>query len=99
MAAIECGRVRTHDLWQMVAALSRWWNLICTSSSVYRNRTNFEQVWRPQMRILFADDTQDTREMFHLALEMAGHSLCMVGNGADAVQAARAERFDVIVMD
>jgi CheY-like chemotaxis protein len=51
------------------------------------------------MRILFADDTQDTREMFHLGLEMAGHSLCTVSNGVDAVAAARAERFDVIVLD
>jgi CheY-like chemotaxis protein len=51
------------------------------------------------MRILFADDTQDTREMFHLALEMAGHSLCMVSDGIDAIAAARAERFDVIVLD
>ena len=37
--------------------------------------------------------------MFHLALELAGHSLSTVSNGIDAIEAVRAERFDVIVLD
>lgn len=51
------------------------------------------------MHILFVDDTSDTRDIFRLAFEMAGHTARLVSNGADAVQAVREELFDVIVLD
>jgi len=51
------------------------------------------------MHILFVDDTVDTREIFRLAFEMAGHTVRLVNDGLEAVQSVREESFDVVVLD
>ncbi len=51
------------------------------------------------MHILFVDDTTDTREMFRLAFQLAGHSVRLVKDGLEAVQAVREEKFDAIILD
>jgi mannose-1-phosphate guanylyltransferase/phosphomannomutase len=50
-------------------------------------------------RILFVDDLPDTRAIYALALTMHGFEVQAVQNGAEALELARAERFDAIVTD
>ncbi len=51
------------------------------------------------MRVLFADDNDDTRTMFRLVFEISGHSVRTASNGAEAVEWAQKEEFDVSVLD
>jgi CheY-like chemotaxis protein len=49
--------------------------------------------------ILVVEDTADTRELIRLMLEHAGYRVLEAENGLDAVEAARRERPDAILMD
>ena len=51
------------------------------------------------MRILFVDDTPDTRSLFSLVFDMEGHSTRLAADGVEAVEAVKEEPFDAIVMD
>jgi len=51
------------------------------------------------MHILFADDVNDTRHLYGLAIHMAGHTVRIVSNGIEAVAAVNKEVFDAIVLD
>jgi CheY-like chemotaxis protein len=51
------------------------------------------------MKILLVDDNYDTRTIFRLYFQMAGHYCHTASNGYEAVQAAQEEVFDIIVMD
>lgn len=51
------------------------------------------------MKILFADDNADTRQMFQMVFQLHGHTTRLVLNGEEAVEAAAAEVFDAIVLD
>ena len=51
------------------------------------------------VRILVAEDTATGRDVIRKYLESANFDLSFVENGRDAVSAAAAERFDVILMD
>jgi len=51
------------------------------------------------MKILFADDTADTRFLYQLGLKIAGHEVHLAGDGLEAIQAVREQNFDIIVMD
>lgn len=51
------------------------------------------------MHILFVDDLPDTCEVFKLAFRLDGHSTRIAHNGVEAVDAAREEKFDAIIMD
>ncbi len=51
------------------------------------------------MRILFVDDTRDTRELFRLVLKMQGVDTRLAGDGLEAVEAVREETFDAILLD
>jgi DNA-binding response OmpR family regulator len=50
-------------------------------------------------RILFVDDDRDTREMIHLLLQHAGYRVSTAETIADALGLARAERFDLYILD
>ena len=50
-------------------------------------------------RILIADDTKDTRDMYALYLEMCGYRVELAEDGREAVIKARAIRPHLIVMD
>jgi CheY-like chemotaxis protein len=50
-------------------------------------------------KILIAEDEPDIRDLVTFTLNFAGHSVVAVGNGADAVVAAREESPDLILMD
>jgi len=50
-------------------------------------------------KILIAEDEPDIRDLVTFTLQFAGHSVVAVGNGADAVAAARLEKPDLILMD
>lgn len=56
-----------------------------------------EEKTRP--RALVIDDAPDVTEMLAILLQYAGYEVVMVYSGAQALDAARAERFDVVVSD
>ena len=51
------------------------------------------------MKILFVDDTRDTRELFRMALKIQGVETHVAGDGLEAIQAVQQESFDAIIMD
>jgi CheY-like chemotaxis protein len=51
------------------------------------------------MRIVLAEDDEDSREMLRLALEARGASLRCVTSGAEALEAIREEPPDAVVSD
>ena len=50
-------------------------------------------------RILVADDDVDIRELVEFKLTTLGHDVVAVADGAAAVEACRAERPDLVVLD
>jgi DNA-binding response OmpR family regulator/anti-sigma regulatory factor (Ser/Thr protein kinase) len=50
-------------------------------------------------RILIAEDSPDIRALICMLLEAEGHQISWVGDGKAAVQAARTERPDLVLMD
>jgi len=50
-------------------------------------------------RVLVVDDEQIVRDSCERVLSDAGYAVCTAGNGYDALQACRAEPFDVMFMD
>jgi CheY-like chemotaxis protein len=60
-----------------------------------------EAPWEKQHkpRALVIDDAPDVTEMLAILLQYAGYEVVMVYSGAQALDAARAERFDVLVSD
>ena len=51
------------------------------------------------VKILFVDDIRDTRDFFRFAFELEKVEVRLASDGLEAVQAAREEVFDAIVMD
>jgi CheY-like chemotaxis protein len=50
-------------------------------------------------RILVAEDNPTNQKVLLAYLEMAGHDTCLVTNGAEAVEAAEAEVYDLVLLD
>lgn len=50
-------------------------------------------------KILIAEDERDIRDLVAFTLRFAGHEVVAVGNGEEAVTAARDEKPDLILMD
>lgn len=50
-------------------------------------------------KILIAEDERDIRDLVAFTLRFAGHEVVAVGNGAEAVEAARTEMPELILMD
>ena len=50
-------------------------------------------------KILIAEDERDIRDLVAFTLRFAGHEVVAVGNGEEAVEAARNERPALILMD
>jgi len=53
----------------------------------------------PDARILIADDYEDNRELLRLVLESSGYRISETCNGVECVEKARAEQFDVALID
>lgn len=51
------------------------------------------------MKILLADDEPDIQFVTRIALEDEGHQVVTVDDGQAAVDRARADRFDVVLLD
>ena len=51
------------------------------------------------MRILFADDNPDTRDLFQIVFSLSGHNTLMASDGAQAVRWAQTQEFDIAVLD
>lgn len=58
-----------------------------------------EDVALPPLRVLVADDDPVTLSLVAGMLTRRGHQVVGVGNGRDAVAAARQSKFDVVLMD
>jgi CheY-like chemotaxis protein len=50
-------------------------------------------------KILIAEDEPDIRDLVAFTLRFAGHTVIAVGNGADAVETAKSELPELILMD
>jgi DNA-binding response OmpR family regulator len=50
-------------------------------------------------KILIAEDERDIRDLVAFTLRFAGHEVVAVGNGEEAVEAARQEMPELILMD
>jgi CheY-like chemotaxis protein len=50
-------------------------------------------------KILIAEDERDIRDLVAFTLRFAGHEVVAVGNGEEAVETARIEMPDLILMD
>ncbi|HEU4566675.1 MAG TPA: response regulator [Marmoricola sp.] len=50
-------------------------------------------------RIVIADDDADIRELVVFKLRHSGHDVVPVGDGAAAVEACRAEKPDLVILD
>ena len=50
-------------------------------------------------KILIAEDEPDIRDLVKFTLTFAGHEVIAVTNGAEAVDAARIEKPDMVLMD
>jgi PAS domain S-box-containing protein len=50
-------------------------------------------------KVLFADDTPDNRKLIEFTLRKSKIDLKIVENGAEALEAALAEKFDLIILD
>ncbi|HEX8234497.1 MAG TPA: response regulator [Abditibacteriaceae bacterium] len=51
------------------------------------------------MKVLFVDDTRDTRDFFRFAFELEDIDVRLAGNGRDAVEMVSHEPFDAIIID
>lgn len=56
-------------------------------------------VRRLSGRVLVAEDAEDTRELVRFALASAGAEVVSAANGREAVELARAQPFDLILLD
>ncbi len=50
-------------------------------------------------RLLIVDDSEDSRDLLRVIFGAQGHSMRLVRDGIEAVEAVREERFDAIIMD
>ena len=50
-------------------------------------------------KILIAEDERDIRDLVAFTLRFAGHEIVAVGNGEEALETARVEMPDLILMD
>jgi CheY-like chemotaxis protein len=52
-----------------------------------------------QLRVLLAEDNQDAAEALSMLLELLGHKVRVVNDGASAVDAVRTDPLDVALID
>jgi two-component system sensor histidine kinase RpfC len=54
---------------------------------------------RPALRVLVAEDNRVNQQVIERMLERAGHTVALVGDGEQALQALESEAFDIVLMD
>ncbi|HUI54892.1 MAG TPA: response regulator [Bryobacteraceae bacterium] len=64
-----------------------------------RRPSSIERGSGRKLRVLVAEDNPVNRRLAQLVLQREGHSVVVVANGEEAVEAARREAFDLILMD
>ena len=55
--------------------------------------------WAAKGRVLVVEDDEHIRELVVLHLELEGHTVVALGDGAEALARARAEAFDLLILD
>jgi two-component system sensor histidine kinase/response regulator len=82
---------------------SELFDAIMTSLGVSLRREENEPVAAPPprrtLRILLAEDNAVNQKFVVHVLEKRGHSVCVAGNGREALSAVERERFDLALMD
>lgn len=70
-------------------------------SELNRSHVAFQKVKAPRLkgRILYAEDNEVNRKLIEMLVKKTGAEIKMVVNGAEALKAATAEEFDLILMD
>ncbi len=51
------------------------------------------------MKILYADDNADLRELIQLAWTQQGHEVCCVNDGVQVLEVAESSRFDAMLLN
>ena len=79
-------------------------NALCTQTGQTRNRrrSDARQVLSQQrrsIRVLLAEDNHTNQKVIGKILQRAGHSVHVVGNGEQALDALRAQAFQIVLMD
>ncbi|WP_417625386.1 ATP-binding protein [Paremcibacter congregatus] len=57
------------------------------------------QAGKEKLRVLLAEDQPVNQKLMRAVMEQLGHELTIANNGVEAVEAVRADRFDIILMD
>jgi two-component system sensor histidine kinase/response regulator len=91
--------VRQADLWKaMLAALGEKDSTLGPDSPSQGTRDKRQRT-RDKLHILLAEDNPFNQKLALGLLGKEGHSLVVVGNGAEAVAAVGREAFDLVLMD
>jgi PAS domain S-box-containing protein len=69
------------------------------SPTVARPAPDLPAITSPSKRILLAEDVATNQEIAKAILEAAGHSVHVVSNGVEAVEAVQTAAFDLVLMD
>ncbi len=86
--------------WSEKGRGSTFWFTVTLPRAAAPSRAEAVVAWqRRQGRILVVEDLEMNQELARLVLEMAGHEVEVVPDGASAVEACRTDRFDVVLMD
>jgi signal transduction histidine kinase/ActR/RegA family two-component response regulator len=72
---------------------------LATAGNVRSVRATPDDVVIPNLRVLVVEDNQDAREMLRMMLEIEGHRVHEAEDGPSGVEAARAVRPDVALID
>nr|WP_165857287.1 7TM diverse intracellular signaling domain-containing protein [Marinobacter sp. JSM 1782161] len=76
-------------------------HLLRDASELSQRRRMLPMITAPRLRgrILYAEDNEVNRKLVDLMIRRTGAELVHVGNGAEALEAATHDRFDLILMD
>ena len=85
---------------------STFWFTICAKSGQAPSLNTLDQPasasvprWAKPLRILVAEDNHINQMLVNAFIAKAGHSCDLVANGLEAVEAVRAGRYDLVLMD
>jgi two-component system, sensor histidine kinase and response regulator len=76
-------------------------NLLGCENKMQSNNSfaDVEQILAPHLKILVADDDEQSQHMLEFILKRTGHEVKFAVNGQDAVQKVKSGDFDLVLMD
>ncbi|MDJ0611417.1 MAG: ATP-binding protein [Kiloniellales bacterium] len=81
-----------------------WFTIVCPAARAPESEsagapTSPARPDAQKLRVLVAEDNSINQMLVRVLLELDGHEVAMVADGASAVEALASERFDVVLMD